>query len=250
MVDLKFIELPAYTALVMLGIVLGLFAAFLFWRAYSRRADVSQSLDGALVALIAGWLGARAYHVVTHWDYYSLRPDEIVRIGLGGLAMRGALIAGAIALALYARVRGWRFARLADTAAIGLCVGQAVGWMGALRHGANYGIVSDSQIAIDLPDIYGLYAPRFPLQHAEIILFVGLFIVLLLAATRHPRAGTLFAAYLLFASTANFLLGFHRGDEAAFVGGLRIDQWSDVALVASALVFWLLGRREGKVGIN
>lgn len=179
-----------------------------------------------------------------------MRPEEIAQIGLGGLAMRGALLAGAIALALYARVRGWRFTRLADAAAIGLCIGQAIGWVGALSQGAYYGMVSDNQIAIDLPDIYGLYAPRFPLQHAEIILFISLFVGLLLATTRHLRTGTLAAIYLVIASAANFLLGFQRGDEAAFLGGLRIDQWWDAAAMALALAFWLLSRREGKVGIN
>lgn len=251
MIDFKFFELPIYTTLVMGGIFTGLLTTFLFLRIYSpRAARLSYFLTGVLVALIAGWFGARAYHVAAQWDYYAMRPDEIAQIGLGGLAMRGALIAGAIALALYVRVRGWRFARLADAAAIGLSVGQAIGWTGALAHGANYGIPNDSQFAIDLPDIYGLYAPRFPLQHAEIILFAGVFVILAMVAARRPRPGTLFALYLLIASSANFLLGFQRGDEATVVGGLRVDQWCDGVLAGLALMFWLFVQREGKVGIN
>lgn len=249
--DLFLIELPVYTALVMLGITGGLFATYLYLRArYRRAAVVTVFLDGALVVLWAGWLGARGYHVATHWEYYSIRPDEIGQLGLGGLAMRGALITGLIALTIYARVRGLHLARLADAGAIGLCLGQAIGWMGALAHGANYGVVSDSSIALDLPDIYGLYAWRFPLQHFEILLFAGLLIGLWTLAFRKPRAGLLAIIYLFVSSLANFLLGFQRGDDAVFVQGLRLDQWGDAFLVLIVLLFYLGWMHEGKVGIN
>lgn len=250
MVDFGLFELPVYSALVMPGIFTGLFTTFWVWRIHSRRMTSADYLSAALFVLIFGWLGARAYHVATHWDYYAVRPDEIAQVGLGGLAMRGGLIAGAMALAFYARVHGWRLARLADAAVVGLCIGQAIGWVGALAQGANYGVVMNNQFALDLPDLYGLDAPRFPLQHAEIILFAGLFVLLLAFAVRRPQAGALVTLYLLVASTANFLLGFQRGDEAAFIGGLRIDQWCDAAFVGLGLVFYWLAEREGKVGIN
>lgn len=249
--DLFLIELPVYTALVMLGIAGGLFATYLYLRArYRGAAPLADFFDGTLVVLLAGGLGARGYHVAMHWEYYSVRPDEIVQLGLGGLAMRGALIAGLIALTIYARVRGLRLARLADAGAIGLCLGQAIGWMGALAHGVNYGVVSDSPIALDLPDIYGLYALRFPLQHFEILLFAGLFIGLWMLAFCKPRAGLLAIVYLFVSSLANFLLGFQRGDDAMFVQGLRLDQGIDALLVLIALLFYLGWVREGKVGIN
>jgi len=249
--DLFFVELPAYTVFVMLGITGGLFAAYLYLRVRYRRAAMPANLfDSALVVLLAGWVGARSYHVATHWDYYSMRPDEIAQFGVGGLAMRGALITGVMALAFYARVRGLRFARLADAGAVGVCLGQAIGWVGALAHGANYGVVSASPIALDLPDIYGIYALRFPVQHLEILLFAGLFLGLGMLAFRKPQAGLLASAYLFVSSLANFLLGFQRGDDAVFVQGLRLDQWIDALFVLIALVFYLDWAREGKVGIN
>ncbi len=234
--DLIFFDLPTYSALVWLGAAMGLGIAYLYLRKRARRAvSLTIFLDGALFVCAAGWLGARAYHVALNWDYYAARPDEIAQIGLGGLALRGAFIAGLLALALYARARGLRFAKLADASALGLAMGQALGWLGALARGANYGVVSDSQIAVELPDVYGLIAPRFPLQHFEIGLFAGLFVGLLILALRRPRAGTLFLAYLLVAAAANFALGFGRGDETVYVGALRVDQLVDLVFVALAL---------------
>lgn len=250
-VDFIFFELPVYSVMVILGIAAGLAVAHIFLRLRSPTiAARTEFIDAALIVLITGWIGARAYHVATHWDYYATRPDEIAQVGLGGLAIRGALIVGFIALGMYARRRGVRFARLADAAAIGLCVGQAIGWVGALAQGFNYGVVSDSAIALDLPDMYGLYAPRFPLQQIEIGLFLSLWVGLSVLATRRPQAGTLFATFLLIEALANFALGFQRGDEALRWLGWRIDQWIDLGFIGLALMFFIVLRREGNVGIN
>ena len=249
--DLDFVEIPLYTALVILGMTAGLVSTWLYLRVRLRRAaGWWVFLDGALIVFIASWIGARAYHVAMQWDYYSARPDEIAQIGLGGLAMRGALMAGFIVLVIYARWRRLAFAKIADACALGLALGQAIGWTGALVQGANYGVVSDTQVAMDLPDLYGLVAPRFPLQHAEIFLFAALFVGLVILAYAKPQPGVVFAIYLLVASTGNLMLGFQRGDETLYIGELRVDQWVDALGIAAALLFWWLTRREGKVGIN
>jgi prolipoprotein diacylglyceryl transferase len=240
-IDLDWIEIPAYTAIVGFGAAAGLLAAYLFLRTRSRRASaLPVFLDAALLACAAGWVGARVYQVATHWDYYAVRPDEITQPGLGGFGIRGALILGFVVLAIYAAVRQISFWYFADAAAIGLAIGQAIGWVGALVQGANYGVVSDSQIAMDLPDVYGLVQPRFPVQPAETILFALLFTGLLLLAAKRPRGGSLFVAYLLVASAANFALGFQRGDNTMYVGALRIDQVVDAAFIAlvGLVVLW------------
>ncbi len=240
-IDLEWFEIPVYTAIVGFGAAAGLLAAYLFLRSRSRRASAPPVfLDAALLAFAVGWIGARAYHVATHWDYYVARPEEIAQPELGGLGIRGALVLGLAALVIYAAARRISFWYFADAAAIGLAIGQAIGWVGALIQGANYGVVSDSQIAMDLPDLYGLVQPRFPLQPAEMTLFALLFIVLLFIAAQRPRAGTLFIVYLLLASAANFVLGFQRGDDTAYVGALRIDQVVDAAsiVLAGLIALW------------
>lgn len=245
-VDLIFFELPVYTALVGLGALVGLLIAYLYLRSRSRRLSrVDLFLDSALVAFGAGWIGARAYHVVMHWDYYQTRPGDIAPLaGLfegsapGGLGIRGAFLLGMLALALYAKVRALSFWHLADAGAVGLAAGQVIGWVGALAQGAHYGVVSDSRIAIELPDLYGLVAPRFPLQHVEILLYAAVFAGLLLLAAQNRPPGTLFFVYLVAIGLSNAALGFQRGDETAYWGGLRIDQLVDVLCAALGLAGW------------
>ncbi|HEX7588009.1 MAG TPA: prolipoprotein diacylglyceryl transferase family protein [Anaerolineae bacterium] len=240
-IDLNWFEIPEYTAIVVLGAAAGLLAAYLFLRTRSLRASAPPTfLDAALVTFGVGWIGARAYHVATHWEYYAARPEEIAQVGLGGLGIRGAFVLALVALVIYAAIRKISFWYFADAAAIGLAVGQAIGWVGALIQGANYGVVSDGPIAMDLPDLYGLVQPRFPLQSAEIAFFVLLFIGLLYFAAQRPRSGALFVVYLGLASTANFALGFQRGDDTAWVGLLRIDQVVDAVFIvlAAGLGLW------------
>jgi phosphatidylglycerol:prolipoprotein diacylglycerol transferase len=235
-IDLGFIEIPVYTAFVAVGVVSGLATAYFFLRAYSRRVySLPVFLDAAVITFAFAWVGARAYHVAGNWNYYSARQDEIMRVDAGGLAMRGAFMAGFLGLALFARVRHLSFWRFADAAALGLAIGQAVGWVGALIWGSNYGAVSDSPLAMDLPNIYGIVQSRLPLQHAEIGLFAIMFLVLLYVASQRPEKGRIFTIYLLVTSVANFVLGYFRGDESAFFGPLRVDQVFDAAFAAVAL---------------
>ncbi len=154
----------------------------------------------------------------------------------GGLGLRGAFLFGLLAVALYARVRRLSFWLLADAAALGLAIGQVIGWAGALVQGANYGIVSDSRFAMELPDLYGLVAPRFPLQHVEILVYALVFFGLLVLAAQNRSPGTLFFVYLIAVSFSNAALGFQRGDATAYWGGVRVDQivdaiWGCVGLV-------------------
>ena len=231
-IDLIFFELDTYTAFSVLGVILGCLVTWLYLQAHSRRASALGTwLDGAMIVFVFGWLGARLYHVTTNWDYFAARPEEILQPGLGGLGMRGAFIVGGIALAIYTTVKKIAFWHFADAAGLGLALGQAMGWVGALQWGANYGVVSDSQIAVDLPDLYGLIQPRFPVQHIEVAFFVLLFAALLIMTFQSPPKGTVFVAYLIVNSLAQFALGFARGDATAHIGILRVDQVVDLGFM-------------------
>jgi phosphatidylglycerol:prolipoprotein diacylglycerol transferase len=216
-------------------------------------------LNAALLSFAAGWIGARAYHVLMRWDYYQARPDEIAPLSAvlngtmpGGLGIRGAFLLGLLAVALYAKVQRLSFWRMADAGALGLALGQAIGWVGALVQGANYGVVSDSRLAVESADLYGLVAPRFPLQHVEILLYALVFLGLLALAAPTPLAaqkrppGTLFFVYLIVVSLANTALGFQRGDETAYWGNLRVDQIVDVLYAAVGFAAWIAQSRTDR----
>lgn len=77
------------------GLIIGM-AAVLWW-------SIVEYLEPRLKTLIpwvllGAGVGARIYHVVERWEYYSLDWTNVLRVWEGGLSIWGALLLGAIVL--------------------------------------------------------------------------------------------------------------------------------------------------------
>lgn len=247
-----------YTVLLDVGLLCGLGVACLEG---NRRGIASERIvDAALWAVVAGITGGRVGHVLANQEYFAEDLRRAFYLWEGGLAFQGAFLAGLLALFLYSAYHELPFLVLADTAAPGLALGQVFGWLGCLMGGCAYGLESHgatflARLSLDLPDVYGIYAPRFATQPLASALSLAIFI--LLWATRHrwpfdpsaglrasfaqdrqgrPSPGLAFALYLLLYASGQFLLEFTRGDEAIYWGLWRVSQWLYLAEAASALV--------------
>ena len=242
-------DFSVFSLLILLAAMVGLGTAHL----YSRRVGLVHEalLDATLVAVIFGGIGARAYHVFTHWDYYSQNTNDITNLAQGGMGLRGGLVLGLIALLLFASIRGVSFWKLADAGAVGLALAQSIGWYGAHLVGANYGIVSDAAVVLpfgatggtvvglaqDLPDVYGIVAPRVPVQLIAMAFFFALFLALAWMSWRfRPPAGIVFLCYLIISALGGLALGYLRADSSLSWNGWRLDQWVDLLLAAFGLV--------------
>jgi phosphatidylglycerol:prolipoprotein diacylglycerol transferase len=236
--------LYSYTAFVGLGIVLAV--AFAHWR--GRRAGYPDLvvLDGALWTLLGGLIGARAAYLVPNWGDYAGRPLTILSLWGGGLVFQGGLAGGAVALWLYSLYVQRSFLVLADIAAVAVALAQGLGWIGALVHGAHYGVILRSPLSMWLPDLYGIYGPRFPTQLLASLLGLALFYWLYRLSKLRHRPGMVVLIYLLGNGLGHFALEFTRADEAVYVGILRATQVAELAeaiLAASVLLYCELRRR-------
>lgn len=241
---------------------------------YARQRDLSvlTVLDAALICVIAGGIGGRAFQVGTNWNFYAENSDLIAELSHGGLGIRGALLFGFGALLLVAWLTRNSFWKLADAAALGLCVAQSISWYGASLTHTFYGVAFDAPPATgplaplaqvvraigynfvrDLPDAYNIIAFRVPVQLLYAVFFFALFLVLLmLAYQKNPTAdapaaapGMLFAVYVLATAAANFLFGFWRGDETLYWNSVRADQWLDLLFLVFGLALVYGRRRSG-----
>ncbi len=111
----------------------GLFIGIAIVAGYSIAEKIEPRVkDGAGYVIIAGIVGARIYHVIDFWSYYSLHLNEIFYVWNGGLSIWGALILGSIALWLYFK---GRTLKVMGAAATGLPLAQAIGRIGnAVNH--------------------------------------------------------------------------------------------------------------------
>jgi phosphatidylglycerol---prolipoprotein diacylglyceryl transferase len=242
-------DLSVFSLSILLASAAGLVAAYVYSR--SVGLGLATLLDATLAAVIFGGIGARAYHVATHWDYYGQNMGEITNFTQGGMGLRGALALGLVALLLFALFRRVSFWKLADAGAVGLALAQSIGWYGAYLVGANYGVAGDAALVLpfgpaggavigleqDLPDVYGIVAPRVPVQLIAVGFFFTLFVALGWMSWRwRPDAGTLFLIYLIVSALGGFALGYLRADESLVWNGWRLDQWVDLVLAGIGLV--------------
>ena len=228
-----------YSALIWLGLLLGL--AYAVWQ--GARADYhhTQILDGALWLLLGGLLGARLAYVLPNWADYGGRPAALLGLWGGGYIYQGGLVGGLLALWVYTLIAPLSFPRLVDLGAPAVALAQGIGWAGAWVHGANYGLVLRSTFSMWLPDLYGVYGPRLPVQMLGCALGLLLFLGLHRLRRSRPRPGTVALIYLLCNGLGHFLLEFARADEAFYIGLLR---WTQVAELAEAglavVILWYL----------
>jgi phosphatidylglycerol:prolipoprotein diacylglycerol transferase len=245
-----------YTILLDVGLVCGLLVACLEGK--RRGIATERFVDAALWAVVAGIVGGRIGYVLANQEYFAENFREAFYIWEGGLAFQGAFLAGLLALFLYSAYRKLPFLALADTAALGLALGQVFGWLGCLMSGCAYGLESHgatsivAHLSLDLPDIYGIHAPRFATQPLASALSLAIFILLWATRRRWPfdYSGFAFTLYLLLYAGGQFLLEFTRGDGAVYWAPWRVSQWIYLTEAALALVSLAYLLRKSKSSGN
>jgi len=92
-----------------------------------------------LPVVVLAVVGARTYHVVHLWDYYSANPAAIPQVWNGGIGIPGAVAGGALGILLYTRSKGLDTARWLDIFAPALLLGQVIGRLGNFVNQELYG---------------------------------------------------------------------------------------------------------------
>src|SRR3712207_2129134 len=90
-------------------------------------------LDIVMWAFPLGIVGARIYHVLTHYgDYFGAAQDpwRVLAVWEGGIAVLGSLLGGSVGALIGCRRAGVRFWSFADALAPAMLLAQAIGRLG------------------------------------------------------------------------------------------------------------------------
>jgi phosphatidylglycerol:prolipoprotein diacylglycerol transferase len=238
------IRLSTYTLLLDLAILAGL--TILAWRGKRLDNRPNAWLDAGLAALVGGVIGGRLGHVGIHWAYFYEHPSEIYQVWLGGLDWHGAVVLGLAGLFLTARLRGLTVRALLDALAFALPLGAALTFGGCLLARCAYGrevaSLADypAWLAAELPDLYGVSAPRLLSQGYGIVLGVVLLLVTWGLSRLFRREGVIFWLALTLLGLGAFGIGMTLGDSQPMVGPLRLDQVLDLAIAGLSLIAALI----------
>lgn len=204
--------------------------------------------DVAIVAVPAGVLGGRLYHVITTPERFfggDGRPEDILKIWQGGLGIWGAISLGAIgayvAYRYLARSRDLpQFRYFADAIAPGIIFAQAIGRWGNWFNAELFGRPTDLPWALEIPrwarpegfKEFLTFHPTF-LYESLWCLFVG---VLLLRFGGRLKGGQTFALYIAAYCLGRLAFELIRIDEANLIFGVRVNVFVSIAVGASAIV--------------
>lgn len=245
-----------------LCILTGIFLAF-WWgtkRWEARGGDADTFFDTAFVAVLAGIVGARVWHVLTSPQLYFGEGRDILRVFYiweGGLAIYGAVAFGALAAWLWCRRTGASFIAFADTLAPVLMVAQAIGRLGNWFNQELYGPPTDAPWGWDITcvtngePIYacepGTYHPTFLYEIVWLVL--GATVVVAISRRASLGGGRIFALYMMIAGLGRAWIDMLRSEPVFMVGPLRIHTVIALLIVlGGAVLFAALSARRRQRG--
>lgn len=252
-VNLFGFRISFYGILIALGMILGL--AFIVLEAKRCNEDQDAYLSMMILSLITGVAGARLFYVAFSWNLYKGNVMQIFNIRSGGMAFYGALLGGILGAALYCRIRKLSFMQMADTASMGILIGQIIGRWGNLFNRESFGEYTNNVLAMQLPlsavrsgevtsamrenliTIGGVsYIQVHPLFLYESLWCLLLFLLLLVWKRKKRFHGEIFLRYLCGYGLGRFFLEWLRTDKLLIPGtSIGISQ------AISAVLFIICG---------
>ena len=131
------LEVRWYGLIITLGIVFAVL--YVMWRGKKNEHVISDDIiDIALLTVILGVIGARAYYVLTTLDQYDTF-GEAIAIWNGGLGIYGGIIGGCLGIVIMCLIKKISWRKLFDMAAPGVMIAQAMGRWGNFFNGEAYG---------------------------------------------------------------------------------------------------------------
>ncbi|NCT90989.1 prolipoprotein diacylglyceryl transferase [Cellulomonas sp. APG4] len=248
------LTLHTYALCILAGIVA---AVWLTSRRLTARGGHPDAvLDITMWAVPFGIVGARIYHVLTHWgDYFGAGQDplSVLYIWEGGIAILGSLIGGAVGAWIGCRRAGIRLWSFADALAPAMLLAQALGRLGNWFNHELYGSPTTLPWGLEIPASNHAFPPGLPADTLFHPLFLyemlwnllGIAAILLLEKRFALRWGKAFGVYLIWYGAARVWLEMLRIDPTSVTPlGLPANVWGALAAVTVGVAIIVVQSRR------
>lgn len=261
--EMQFLQIgPLRIYFYALCIIVGIICAGIWTakRLDKRGGERGAVFDFLVWSLVLGIIGARLYHVVTHWgDYFGAgqNPLEVFAFWNGGIAIFGALIGGGIGVLIASRLTGIRFWSFADALVPGILLAQAVGRFGNWFNHELFGGPTTLPWGLEIESTN----PAFPIGLPEGTLFhptflyeslwniLGILVLLAIERKLKPRWGQFFALYLVWYGIGRAFVESLRVDPSLLFLGMRTNVLAALLAIVVGILVYIIQRRR-HVGIE
>ena len=246
------LQLRAYGLMIAIGVIV----AVRIWGKRMTLIGVGGPEEAASIAtwaVPAGVIGARLYHVATEWDRFSDDLGSIFKVWKGGLGIPGGILLGTIAGVMVAKKRNMDIGQMLWAAAPAVPVAQAIGRLGNWWNQELFGRPTTLPWGLKIgaehmPDGYApgtLFHPTF-LYEALWNLALAVLLIVIGRRMMTSRPGRLMALYVGGYGLGRFWVEGLRIDPAKSGGGLRLNQWMAIAMMAGCLLYLLVDARRAQ----
>lgn len=217
-------------------IAIGMAACMLISLRRTAHTDIAKDklLDGSMIAIFAGIIGARLYYVMFSFEMYKDNIGEILHIRSGGLAIHGGLILGSLALFVYCKKKDVNFLEFADLVIPGVALAQSIGRWGNFFNEEAYGSHTDLPFALNING--ETVHPTFLYESLWCLL---IFIVLsYMFYKKHSFNGQLLFLYGMLYSAERFFVEGLRTDSLYFMGIRQAQLISVIIFLICVLLYY------------
>jgi phosphatidylglycerol:prolipoprotein diacylglycerol transferase len=216
LIDLGGFTISTFGLMMVAGFVVGW---VLLSREFARKGIPPEDAQGAiLVAAAGGVIGAKLYYLLDHWqeltaDFFGMVTSR------GGLTWYGGFILATLLLMLFARSRRIPVLPALDAMAPALTMGYAIGRVGCLLVGDDYGKPADVPWAVAFPEgAPPIDVPVHPTQVYETVASTLIFAFLWSLRTRPAPDGALVFCWFVLAGLERFAIEFLRVNPPVLLG--------------------------------
>ena len=221
-------------------LMMAFYSCYYFLNKDLKRLGYDSNLSGDIVfaAAVGGILGSKIYYLIENFDRVIADPTGMIFSG-AGLVFLGGLMGGTLGVTFVINKNNLSWITFADIVAPLLILGYAIGRIGCLLVGDDYGLPTQLPWGIQFPNglppstysIFQTYYPWVNLDNFEpgvlsvhptpiyeTIIGGLIFYYLYQKRTSVTIVGSLFFTYLILAGTERFIVEFLRVNEKYFIG--------------------------------
>jgi len=194
-------------------------------------------LDYFLFCVPIGIVGARVMYVLAKWEEYE-SFGEMIAIWHGGIAIYGAVIAGALTVLVVAKVKKHNPLKVYDAMVPGLLLAQAIGRWGNFINGEAFGEPMKSYLPWGM--IVNGIGPVHPtFLYESLITFSGFLISMFVIYRFKKINGQVFCFYLVWYGIGRVLVEGLRSD-SLMIGSLRLAQCIGIASALLGIALFVI----------